>query len=105
MELRDLRPQAERRTPEEMVEHLNSFELDLKFSAGIWYFAPFASRFHDKYAPDRDIEERLEMAAGLVDYGLAGMEAHYPNEINEENLDLWQKFLDDTGVKLVTLVP
>jgi xylose isomerase len=33
------------------------------------------------------------------------MEAHYPNEINEENLDLWQQFTRDTGIRVVTIVP
>ena len=31
----DLRPQATRRTPEEMLAYLKSFELELKFSAGV----------------------------------------------------------------------
>jgi len=105
MGLPDLRPQARRRTPEEMLEHLRTFELELKFSAGIWYFSPPASRFHTTYQAKHDIEERLEIAARLGDYGLAGMEAHYPNEINEDNLDLWQKFTRDTGIRLVTVVP
>ena len=36
---------------------------------------------------DRDAARgmRLDIAAGLADYGLAAMEAHYPNEISEEN--------------------
>jgi xylose isomerase len=105
MALRDLRQQAVRRTPDELLAHLRSFELELKFSAGIWYFSPPGSRFHDKYQPDRNIEQRLEIAAGLKDYGLAGLEAHYPNEINEDNVETWQKFCDDTGIKLITIVP
>jgi len=105
MALVDIRGQANRRTPEELVEHLNSFELDLKFSAGIWYFAPGGGRFHDRYVPDQSIEARLEVAAGLVDYGLKGMEAHYPNEINEDNLEVWKSFVQDTGVRVVTVVP
>ena len=105
MALPDLRPQATRRSPEQMLEHLRSFELDLKFCAGIWYFSPAASRFHAKYGPDLSIAQRLEIAAGLKDYGLTGLEAHYPNEINEENLDLWEKFTADTGIRLVTVVP
>ena len=36
MGLQDLRGQATRRTPKEMVKHLKTFDLDLKFSAGIW---------------------------------------------------------------------
>jgi len=94
-----------RRTPDELVEHLNSFELDLKFSAGIWYFAPGGGRFHDRYVPEQSIEARLEVAARLADYGLKGMEAHYPNEINEDNLEVWKSFMRDTGVRVVTVVP
>ena len=48
MALLDLRPQAKRRTPEELVKHLQEFELDLKFSAGVWFFAPGGGRFHDR---------------------------------------------------------
>jgi xylose isomerase len=105
MSLPDLRPQAKRRTPDELVQHLNSFELDLKFSAGVWFFSPPASRFHDRYAPVIEIERRLEIAASMADQGLRGMEAHYPNEINEDNLDLWKKFSKDTGIKLLTVIP
>jgi xylose isomerase len=105
MALVDIREQAKRRTPEELVKHLNSFELDLKFSAGIWYFAPGGGRFHDRYVPDQPIEARLEVAARLADYGLKGMEAHYPNEINEDNLEVWKSFTRDTGVRVVTIVP
>lgn len=105
MKLLDLRPQATRRTPEEMLEHMKSFELQLKFSAGIWFFSPSSSRFHAKYKPDLNIEQRLEIAARLGDYGLAGLEAHYPNEINEENVSLWQQFTADTGIRLITVIP
>src|ERR687886_1793234 len=105
MPLRDLRDQAKRRSPEELVEHLSSFELDLKFSAGVWFFSPPASRFHDRYAPVIDIDARLEKAASLADYGLRGMEAHYPNEINEDNLDLWKNFSRDTGIQVLTVIP
>jgi xylose isomerase len=101
----DLRQQAKRRTPEELVEHLNDFELDLKFSAGVWFFAPGGGRFHDRYVPDQPIEARLEIAAKLADYGLKAMEAHYPNEINEDNLDVWKNFVRDTGIRILTVVP
>ena len=33
------------------------------------------------------------------------MEAHYPNEINEKNLGVWQQFVNDTGIRLLTIVP
>jgi xylose isomerase len=105
MALTDLRPQAQRRTVDEMLAHLQSFELQPKFSAGIWFFSPPFSRFHEKYAEDLTIEQRLDIAASLAEYGLEGMEAHYPNEINEENLDLWKRFTADTGIRLITVIP
>jgi len=105
MALLDLRPQAKRRTPEELVKHLQEFELDLKFSAGVWFFAPGGGRFHDRYVLDQPIEARLEIAARLADYGLQAMEAHYPNEINEENLEVWKGFARDTGIRILTVVP
>jgi xylose isomerase len=105
MALADLRSQTVRRTPEEMAHHLASFRLDLRFSAGVWFMSPAASRFHERYGPELDIPARLEIAAGLRDYGLAAVEAHYPNEVNEENLDLWRSFTRDTGIRLLTIVP
>lgn len=103
--LRDLRSQTTRRTPDELVRHLKTFELDLKFSAGVWFFSPPQSRFHDRYKPQIEIPARLDIAASLAEYGLAGMEAHYPNEINEDNLELWKKFARDTGIKILTVIP
>jgi xylose isomerase len=101
MGLVDLREQARRRTPEELLEHLKSFHLDLKFSAGVWFFSPSGSRFHDRYTPSMSIEEIFEKAQSLKKYGLKGLEAHYPNEIGEDNIDLWKNFLKDSGMKLV----
>ncbi len=105
MALPDLRPQATRRSPDAMLAHLNSFQLDLRFSAGIWFFSPPSSRFHAKYKPDLSIEQRLEIAARLAPHGLKGLEAHYPNEINEQNVDLWRRFCAQTGIQLVTIIP
>lgn len=105
MPLVDLREQAKRRSPEELVEHLKSFELELKFSAGVWFFSPAGGRFHERYIPDLPIEARLEIAAELADYGLKAVEAHYPNEVNEDNLHLYKKLEEETGVRLVTIVP
>jgi len=105
MGLPNLRGQAKRRSPEELVKHLESFELEPKFSAGIWYMSPANNRFHDKYKLDLNIEKRLEIAAGLAKYGLNGIEAHYPSEINYKNLDLWKKFSRDTGVRIASVGP
>jgi xylose isomerase len=105
MAIADLRSQATRRAGPQLLDHLKSFELDLKFSAGIWFFSPPFSRFHARYQPDLSIEQRLEIAATLADDGLRGLEAHYPNEINEDNIDLWKRFTADTGIKLITVIP
>ncbi len=105
MPLIDLRPQAVRRDPEQMLKHLQTFQPELKFSAGIWFFSPAGSRFHTKYEADRDLRQRLEIAARLAKYGLKALEAHYPNEINEDNLPIWQQFTRDTGVRLLTVIP
>ncbi len=105
MPLIDLRSQAACRTPEQMLAHLRAFELRPKFSAGIWFFSPPNSRFHAKYQPDRTIEQRLEIAATLKDAGLVALEAHYPNEINEENVGLWRDFERATGIRLLSVIP
>lgn len=103
--LPDLRAQAIQRSPEALVEHLQNFELDLKFSAGIWFFSPADSRFHGRYKKDLQLEQRLEVAASLKDYGLSALEAHYPNEVNEDNVHVWQQFERDTGIRLLTVIP
>jgi xylose isomerase len=105
MPLADLRPQAQQRTADQLLAHMRSFELDLKFSAGIWYFSPPSSRFHAKYQPDLAIEQRLEIAARLKDDGLVALETHYPNEISAQNLDLWKAFWRDTGIRVLTVIP
>lgn len=105
MGMLDLRDQAKRRTPEELIQHLQTFELDLRFSAGVWFFSPGGGRFHERYGPQLSIAERLEIAAELADYGLAAVEAHYPNEINEDNVHLYKKLTQESGVRVVTVVP
>ncbi len=105
MNLSDLRAQATSRSSEEMVRHLDRFDLDLKFSAGIWFFSPPDSRFHGRYKRDLPLEARLDIAESLKGYGLSALEAHYPNEINEGNLELWQDFQRDTGIRLLTVIP
>lgn len=101
----DLREQAKVRKGDELIKHLKEFRLEPRFSAGIWYFSPAASRFHARYGDELDIKERLDIAAELVDHGLKGLEAHYPAEINEENIELYKQLHRDTGLKLITIVP
>lgn len=105
MPLRDLRAQGKRHTPEDLIGHLQRFTLTPKFSVGIWYFSPMASRFHDKYQSELSIEARLEKIAGLRELGVVGVEAHYPNEINEETLDLWRTWSRRSGIRVLSIVP
>jgi xylose isomerase len=101
--LPNLKYQKKRRSPKQLVKHLDSFSLELKFTVGIWYFTPSGGRFHERYVPAASIEERLEMAAGLAKYGVKGIEAHYPDEVNFENLHLYKKLEKEAGIKLVTI--
>ena len=99
--LRDLRYQKIYRDKEEMIKHLDNFSLSPEYSVGIWYFAPGGGRFHDRYVPSMTIEERINKLAEMKHLGIAGVEAHYPNEINEDNLHLYQNLEKETGIKVV----
>jgi xylose isomerase len=101
----DLRYQKQKRTKEELIKHLNEFSLDLKFSVGIWYFSPMASRFHEPYGKPLTIEERLNLIAETAKYGVKGIEAHYPTEVNENNIHLYKQLEKETGIKLIDIVP
>ncbi|MBW3625266.1 MAG: TIM barrel protein, partial [Armatimonadetes bacterium] len=105
MPLQDIRPQATQRSPQELIDHLNHFNLDLKFTVGVWYFAPVGSRFAARYSAEMTMEERLDLSVELMEYGLVGVEAHYPNEVNEDNIDLFRKYEDQHGLRLVTIIP
>ncbi|MBN1899846.1 TIM barrel protein [Candidatus Sumerlaeota bacterium] len=101
--LPDLRYQLKKYSPQNLLRRLKDFSLDLRFSVGIWYFAPSGGRFHDRYVPEKTIEERLEMAAELAKFGVKGIEAHFPDEVNFENLALYKKLEKETGIKLVAV--
>ena len=105
MVLADLRSQAQPRHGEALVRHLQKFRLEPRFSAGVWFFAPGAVRFHETYHQPLSIPQRLEIAAELAKFGLRGIEAHYPNEVNEGNIGLYQKLEHEAGVRLITIIP
>jgi len=105
MGLVDLRSQQKARSGDALVKHLKSFKLEPKFSAGVWYFAPCTIRFHESYWKNMTIEERLDVAADMAKFGLRGIEAHYPNEVNEENIWLYKRLEKETGVRLITIIP
>ena len=86
-----------------LIRHLNTFSLDLKFSVGIWYFTPGGGRFHDRYVSEANVARRIGMAAGLAEYGVTGIEAHYPAEVNSENFHLYRRLEKETGIRLVAI--
>ncbi|MEM2374383.1 MAG: TIM barrel protein [Thermoproteota archaeon] len=107
--IRDLRTQAKVMNKEEVLKQLVEFRLEPKFSAGIWYFSPARSRFHDDYSKALNIDERLEIVLKMYDEKAIGsdfrIEAHYPNEINEENVDKYKRVEKETGIRVITVIP
>lgn len=107
--IRDLRDQAKLRSKDEILRQLVEFKLEPKFSAGIWYFSPAGSRFHDSYGMPLNIDERLKIILKMYDEKAIDsnfrLEAHYPNEINEDNLDKYKQVAKETGIKLITVIP
>ncbi len=98
--LPDLRGQKAAITPEAMLANLKR-DFELKFSVGIWYFTPGGGRFHDRFVKAASIPERIEMAAEMAGLGVTGIEAHYPDEINEENAGLYKKLEQQAGIRVV----
>ncbi|MEM2088121.1 MAG: TIM barrel protein [Thermoproteota archaeon] len=107
--MRDLRDQARLRSREEILRNLVEFKLEPKFSAGVWYFSPAKSRFHDTYGEARKIEEILNIVLKLYDEKAIDssfrLEAHYPNEFNENNMNKYKQLEKETGIKLITVIP
>lgn len=99
--MRNLTYQQLDRNPDEMVKHLNQFKLKPQYSVGIWYFSPGGGRFHSRFIPETSIEERLNLLAEMKNLGVSGVEAHYPNEINEDNLHLYKNLQKETGIRVV----
>ena len=101
-ELLDLRKQKEAVEPSVLLENL-SRDFEIRKSIGIWCFSPPGGRFHEKYHPDMTIEERIEEAAGLSKYGITGIEAHYPAEINEDTLPLFERLEKEAGIRVAAI--
>ncbi len=105
----DLRDQAVHRSPEELLKHLERFELKPKFSIGVWYFFPPGGRFHEPYVEKGTIEDVINIIYEMHDQGLldeeTGVEAHYPNEVSWENIDLYRQLRRETGIRVVDVVP
>jgi xylose isomerase len=99
-QLRDLRYQKLAVDPKKMLANLKK-DFKIKTSVGIWCYTPGGGRFHDRFVPAASIPERIKMTAEMAKLGLTGIEAHYPDEVNEDNAHLYQKLEKDTGIKLV----
>ena len=99
-QLPDLRGQKKALLPKAMLANLHR-DFELKFSVGIWYFTPGGGRFHDRFVKAATIPERIEMAAGMAKLGVTGIEAHYPDEINEENVGLYKQLEKEAGIRVV----
>jgi len=105
----DLRDQKIRRTREEMLKHLKSFRLEPRFSAGVWYFFPGGGRFHESYIRKGSIQDILMKVKILHNRGVIdstfGLEAHYPNEINDNLIDEYKSLQKETGIRVVSVIP
>ncbi|GAB4322176.1 MAG: TIM barrel protein [Promethearchaeota archaeon] len=102
-QIADLRYQREAAgaSREELLRRLRSFKLQPKFSVGVWYFSPGGGRFHERYVPEMDVPARLQLAKEMADLGVTGIEAHYPAEINEDNVDLYKDLEGSAGIRVV----
>ncbi len=84
--MKDLRPQKNERSPEDVLKHLKETTLETRFSARVWYFYPAGGRFHEAYIEKGSIEDTLNKIAWMHDGGYIdssfGVKAHYPNEVN-----------------------
>ena len=107
--MKDLRSQKIEKKAEEMLKHLNESELKPRYSAGVWYFYPPGGRFHEAYVDKGSIEDILAKIGWLYDEGFIdssfGVEAHYPNEVSRDNMDLYRDFTKETGIRLITVIP
>jgi len=109
MGLIDLRHQKTRRNKQEMLRQLESFRLEPRFSAGVWFFYPAGGRFHEAYIEKGSVQDVLRKVAALYDQGVIdstfGLEAHFPNEVDRELLDDYRSLEKETGIKLIAVVP
>ena len=107
--MRDLRGQKELLSQEEILQRLERSTLEPRYSAGVWFFYPPGGRFHAPYVEKGTIEDILGKIGWMKDEGYIdssfGIEAHYPNEVNRDNLDLYRDFEKETGIRLITVIP
>ena len=107
--IRDLRSQAVVLDQKEALKRLKGRKLSPIFSAGVWFFFPGGIRFHEAYIEKHGVEDALQIISGMYDKKLIdkdfGVEAHYPNEINSNNIDSYRRLHKEIGIRVVTVVP
>jgi hypothetical protein len=101
-QLPDLRYQKKAVDPKVMLQNLSK-DLEIRPSVGIWYFRPGKIRFHEPFVPDASIEERIEIAHKMASFGIKGIEAHYPDEINSDNVHLYKQLETSCGIKVAAI--
>jgi xylose isomerase len=84
-QLKDLQYQGAARDSQIMLDNLHR-DLDLK-----------------RFVPAASLEQRIEMAAEMATLGVTGIEAHFPDEVNESNAHLYQQLEAEAGIRLVAV--
>jgi len=105
MPLQDLRYQKTFRDKEEMLKHLKQFKLEIKPCVGMWYLSSGGSRFHESYGEKRTIEQCIELVGEMAEYGVKAVEGHFGWEITAENLHLYKKLKEKTGIRISQIGP
>lgn len=84
---------------------MTTFELDLRFTAGLWLFADAEGRFDGAPISDDTLRRALDVAASVSDRGgLVGLEARYPTDVHAGNLHIWESALEGTGLRIVSVI-
>lgn len=101
----DLRNQKKRRNIDDLIEHLETFNLELKFSTNLQHLSPPANPYHARYSRSLDVKERLEIVAKLKNYGLEAIELTYPDDINEKTIRLFEGFCHEMNIRIISVMP
>lgn len=75
----------------------------IRWSTNLIPFSPCEDRFCSGYRDAYTTEERIKAASKIK--GLQAVELHYPNMVNEENLEAVKKILSDTGLVCSLVTP
>ncbi len=100
MSMADLRYQKKRRDHSSLIQHLDKFKVEPRFITRPWTFNS-ASEYLP--VPKLTREQRLDTVKELADYGLAGIELLFPQEIDEENLADLETFQNESNLRIVSV--